>query len=133
MEIIGLILLFLLFSWIWAIVDSIKQKKHDKEMARSVGPTLEKALSELEDSATDINLINERLKKLNNFFEKNKIVLKNENDKVINICPKCGDTLTVKTEKHRGRIIYCPNHTECNYLTKKVEDIKEGSFHNIHF
>lgn len=133
MEIIGIIILILI---IWGIVagifDSIRQKRHEEEMIKNIGPSLEKGLSELEASTTDINLISKKLKELKEFFEENKIILKNEDNEVINICPKCGDTLTVKTVNWYGRILGCPNYPECHYL-KKVKDIKEGIFYNLHF
>lgn len=133
MEIIGIIILiFIIWGTISGISTSIKQKRYEKEIIRDVGPALEKGLSELEASATDIDLINKKVKELKEFFEENKIILKNKNDEVINICPKCGDTLTVRTVNWYGRIFGCPNYPECRYL-KKVEDIKEGTFYNLHF
>lgn len=132
MEIFGIIILILIiWGVISSIINSIKQKRYEEEILRDVGPTLEKGLSELE-SATDINFISKEVKELKEIFEKNKIILKNENDEVINICPKCGDTLTVRTVNWYGRIFGCPNYPECHYL-KKVKDIKEGTFYNLHF
>ena len=132
MEIFGIIILILIiWGVISGIINSIKQKRYEEEIVRDVGPALEKGLSELE-SATDINFISKEVKELKEIFEKNKIILKNENDEVINICPKCGDTLTVRTVNWYGRIFGCPNYPECHYL-KRVKDIKEGTFYNLHF
>lgn len=132
MEIFGIIILILIiWGVISSIINSIKQKRYEEEIVRDVGPTLEKGLSELE-SATDINFISKEVKELKEIFEKNKIILKNKNDEVLNICPKCGDTLTVRTVNWYGRIFGCPNYPECHYL-KKVKDIKEGTFYNLHF
>jgi len=129
MEIFGIIILVLIiWGVISGIVNSIKQKRYEEEIARHVGPALEKGLSELE-SATDIS---KKVKELKEIFEKNKIILKNGNDEVINICPKCGDTLTVRTVNWYGKIFGCPNYPECHYL-KKVKDIKEDTFYNLHF
>ena len=133
MEIIGIIILiFVIWGVISGIVNSIKQKRCEEEIVRNVGPTLEKGLSRLEDSAMDIILVSKKVKELSNLFEKNKIILKNENDEIINICPKCGDTLTVKSVNWYGKILGCPNYPKCHYL-KKVKDIKEGTFYNLHF
>jgi predicted RNA-binding Zn-ribbon protein involved in translation (DUF1610 family) len=133
MEIIGIIILILI---IWGVISgirtSIRKKRYEEKIIRDVGPVLEKALSELEVSATDIDFISKKVKELKGFFEENKIILKNENDEVINICPKCGDTLTVRTVNWYGKIFGCPNYPECHYL-KKVKDIKEGTFYNLHF
>jgi hypothetical protein len=133
MEIIGIIILiFITWGVISGIVNSINQKRYEEEIVRDVGPTLEKGLSGLEDSTMDIILVSKKVKELSNLFEKNKIILKNENDEMINICPKCGDTLTVKTVNWHGKIFGCPNYPKCHYL-KKVKDIKEGTFHNLQF
>jgi len=133
MEIIGIIISTLIICGIISsIVNSVNQKRYEKEIVRTVGPILEKGLSELEDTAIDISLVSKKVKDLNDLFEKNKIVLKNENEEMINICPKCGDTLTVKTVNWYGKIFGCPNYPKCHYL-KKVKDIKEGTFYNLHF
>lgn len=133
MEIFGILILILI---VWGIISgintSIKQKRYEQELIKDVGPALEKGLSELEVSATDINFVTKKVKGLKELFEKNKIILKNENDEVINICPECGDTLTVKTVNWYGRIFGCPNYPECHYL-KRVKDTKEGTFYNLHF
>lgn len=133
MEIIGLIILiFLVWGIISSIINSIKQKKYEEEIVLNLGPSLENGLSALEASAIDINFIKNKAKELKEVIEKNKIILKNENDEVINICPKCGETLTVKTVNWHGRIFGCPNYPQCHYLIK-VKDIKEGTFYNLHF
>jgi len=133
MEIIGIIILiFIVWEIISGIINYIKQKRYDEEIIKNVGPALEKGLSELETLAIDMNFINKKVKELKELFEKNKIIIKNENDEIINICPKCGDTLTVRTVNWYGRILGCPNYPECHYL-KKVKDIKEGTFYHLHF
>lgn len=132
MELIGIIILIIIWGIISSIISSIKQKRYEKEIVRDFGPVLEKWLSELDASATDINFFGNKVKELKDSFEENKIILKNEKDEIINICPKCGDTLTVKTVNWYGRIFGCPNYPKCHYL-KKVKEIKEGTFHGIHF
>jgi len=86
MEIIGIIILILI---IWGVISgirtSIRKKRYEEKIIRDVGPVLEKALSELEVSAMDIDFIGKKVKELKGFFEENKIILKNENDEVINI------------------------------------------------
>jgi len=133
MEIIGIIILiFIVWGIISGIINSVKQKKYDEEIVKNIGPALEKGLSELETLAADMNFINKKVKELKELFEKNKIIIKNENDEIINVCPKCGDTLTVRTVNWYGKILGCPNYPECHYL-KKVTDIKEGTFYHLHF
>ena len=46
------------------------------------------------------------------------VALKDEKGNVVNICPKCGDTLKVKTTMYYGKIFGCPNYPKCRHLIK---------------
>lgn len=127
-----LALMPIIWSIISGITNSIRQKNHEEEIIKNIGPSLEKGLSELEASAADLNIISNKIEELKKKVEKNRITIKSESGEVINICPNCGDTLTVKTVNWHGRILGCPNYPKCHYL-KKVRDIKVGIFRNLHF
>jgi ssDNA-binding Zn-finger/Zn-ribbon topoisomerase 1 len=49
----------------------------------------------------------------------------------LNICPNCGDTLSVKDTAWYGRILGCPNYPSCRHLVK-IDDIKDGAFMRIY-
>ncbi len=51
----------------------------------------------------------------------NSLAVIREGERNISICPKCGDTLTVRNTGYYGKILGCPNYPRCRFLIKSSE------------
>lgn len=126
--IIIIIVVMILIGVVSNFIDSVKRKKIEKETAEKLGPILEKALAII--NTADIEEFEKRIKTLEDNFTNELVILENEEGKPINICPKCGDTLTAKDTAWHGRIFGCPNYPNCHYFVK-VKEIKTGTFYRL--
>lgn len=126
--IIVLIVLLLGYGAISNVIHSVKRKKNEKEMAEKLGPILDKACESV--NARNIEDLKRQLRVFKDNFTDELVVLQDEKDKSINICPRCGDTLTVKDTSWHGRIIGCPNYPNCGYF-EKVSEIKPEIFYEL--
>ena len=126
-----IILIIVLPMALFAIFDfirSARRKRLEKEMAEKLGLLLDEALMTI--NATHIKTIKKQLKVLKDDFKRCSVILEDSQGSSLNICPKCGDTLTIKDTAWHGRIIGCPNYPNCRYF-KKVDEIKSGTFYEL--
>ncbi len=126
--IIGILLFFLILGAIVSVIDSVKKKRTETGMAKQLGPLLDNVLNTV--NATDIRDLERQAEVLRKDFASESIILEDDEGRVVNICPNCGDTLNVKDTGWYGRILGCPNYPCCRHLVK-INDMKDGVFKKI--
>ncbi|MDP8202341.1 MAG: topoisomerase DNA-binding C4 zinc finger domain-containing protein [Candidatus Tenebribacter burtonii] len=121
--IVGCIVIFLIYIYIADLIDRFRDKKYEKK----IEPRVEQLLSKV--NTLDFSKIHNDLNEIKNDFDNRLTLLKLDND-VINKCPNCGDTLTIKSTSYYGKIISCPNYPKCLYKVK-ISDIDLSSINKL--
>jgi hypothetical protein len=130
----GLLIIIAIIFGIWAIgaiIDAVserRRKKREDQLANEYGPKL----IELEKRLDSVGIasVKRQLHSVQHQLESQLTVLEDENGKIINICPKCGDTLKIKMTNYYGKILGCPNYPKCRHMIK-WSDCKPEMFYTL--
>ena len=110
---------FMVFYVIKAIITSLIETISNKRYEKKVEPQVNQLINKVD--SLDFSEIKTELDKIKIDFD-NRLSSLKLNEDLINKCPSCGDTLTIKNTSYYGKIISCPNYPKCRYKIK-ISDI----------
>jgi hypothetical protein len=103
-------------------------RRRRRRLIAGLAPRLDSLVARLDDIPS--NLLDRDFRETKDLFLNSLATLKGRNDSIINICPKCHDTLTVRTTSYHGRIFGCPNYPQCGHLIK-VANLNSEVFEHL--
>jgi len=118
----------ILFFYLLDKFHDYRDRRREEQLAKQIGPKLDELLDRI--TSVDTVEISSELNGLKYKFTNQLAILKDENNTVLNLCPKCGDTLKVKNTGYYGKIFGCPNYPKCRHL-KKVADLEPDTFDSL--
>jgi len=122
--IVGFILFCILFSAVSGYFDRRRQRRLVAELALR----LDFLMTRLDDIPLD--LVAKEFRETKGRFLNSLATLKGRDDTIINRCPKCHDTLSVRNTSYHGKIFGCPNYPKCGHLIK-VADLDSDSIEHL--
>lgn len=128
MKTILLILTIILIFYLAAKIIEFRDRKRHKLIAQEFGPRVDVLLTEI--SNTDINFLKFQLDSIKKIFMDHLVILEDDDGNILNLCPKCGDTLTVRQTRYYGKILGCPNYPNCRHLVR-VDSLDPNIFHSL--
>lgn len=119
MELILVFAGLLLLSYILGKVSDRRRYRRECELVDELAPDL----ASLVDNADgiDIQELRSRLEATKNLLARHMAVLVDSEGEVINRCPKCGATLTLRNTKYYGQILGCPNYPDCRHYLRVAD------------
>lgn len=127
MKILLIIVSIYLFFY---ICGKISDFLYGKRLVKEFEPKVDDLIDEVKPIYQNAPTLKEELAMLQVKLQENIAVLKDDKGNILNICPKCGDTLAVRDTIHYERIFGCPNYPKCRHLIK-VSDLDFDSFDSI--
>jgi len=126
MKTILLILTIILIFYLTAKIIEFRDRKRHKLIAEEFGPKVDALLIDI--SHTDIIFLKSQLESIKREFMDHLVILEDYDGNILNLCPKCGDTLTVRQTRYYGKILGCPNYPNCRHLVR-VDSLDPNIFH----
>ena len=122
-----LLIIFLIFFLLGKIND-FRIRKREKQIAQEFGSRADSLLEDI--SHIDIEMIHSRINSIKNAFFNSLVILQDKDGIILNLCPKCHDTLIVRKTQYYGKILGCPNYPSCRHLVR-VASLKPHIFHEL--
>ena len=120
MNFLFILIIFAVCIFLFVKISNYFKRKRENKFAEEFLPEVDALLVDLE--AKEIDILRSDLRSIKDTFDNQLAILEDEKGNILNICPKCGDTLTIRNTKYYGEIIGCPNYPKCRYLIK-VRDL----------
>lgn len=114
----------LLVSFLLAIVNHLRRRRREKLSAAELGPIVVSLTHRL--NMIDKGNLTSELKETKERLDASYATLLHS-DKVINRCPNCQSTLTVRRTTYYGTILGCPKYPACRYMIK-LRDLSDLTF-----
>jgi len=113
--IFGLILFYILYS----VVSGYLHRRRQRRLVVELAPKLDSLIHRIDE--IPIGTVSKEFRETKELFYNSLATLKGTDNSTINRCPKCHDTLSLKTTLSYGKIFGCPNYPRCRHLVKVVD------------
>lgn len=113
---------------VFSAISRYFDRKRRKRLVTELGPRLDSLMARVDRIPSD--LVANEFREAQAYFLDSLATLKGKHDFIVNRCPKCQDTLSVRTTSYHGRIFGCPNYPKCRHLIK-VADLNPDNFDHL--
>lgn len=111
--------------WIWGWVAAHRERKRAEKSARVLSPKVRELIAVAE--SVDVDSLGHDAASLNEAVDERLVALLDSRGSAVNLCPRCGDTLTLRSTVRYGEILGCPNYPRCRHLVR-VSDLRAEDF-----
>lgn len=116
MNFLVILIIFAVCIFLFVKISNFFERKRENKFAEEFLPEVDALLADLEGK--EIDILRSDLRSIKDTFDNQLAILEDAKGNILNICPKCGDTLTIRNTKYYGEIMGCPNYPKCRYILK---------------